>query len=91
MLFVDLRKFVGQLLLPNLISGGHSDLFPNLPFMPGGFHPTPGLPPGVRPHPGLPRPRFDPFGPLPDMNHIPGPSRRGRRSGPPGGFPPGFL
>ena len=72
----------------HLISGGHSDLFPTLPFMPGGFNPTPGIPPG----PGLlPRPRFDPFGPLPDINQMPGPSRRGRRPGRPGNFPPGFL
>lgn len=66
-----------------LISGGHNDLFPNLPFIPGGINITPGT--------GLPRPRFDPYGPLPDINQMPGPHRRGRRPGPSGGFPPGFL
>lgn len=55
--------------------------------MPGGINPTPGVAPG----PGLPRPRFDPFGPLPDINQMPGPSRRGRRSDPSGNFRFGFL
>lgn len=67
----------------SFISGGHNDLYPNLPFIPGGINPSPG--------PGLPRPRFDPYGPLPDINQMPGPSRRGRRPGPSGSFPPGFL
>jgi len=81
------QPFRGDTFPPGII-GGHSDLFPTLPFMPGGFNPTPGIPPG----PGLlPRPRFDPFGPLPDINQMPGPSRRGRRPGRPGNFPPGFL
>ena len=66
-----------------IILGGHNDLFPNLPFVPGEINPRRG--------PGLPRPRFDPYGPLPDINQMPGPSRRGRRLGPSGGFPPGFL
>lgn len=71
--------------------GGHNDLFPNLPFMPGGINPTPGVSPGT----GLPQPRFDPFGPLPDINQNPGPSRQGRhprrRPNPSFGYPPGFL
>lgn len=70
-----------------LFSGGHSDLYPNLPFMPGGINPMP----GAAPAPGMPRPRFDPFGPLPDMNQMPGPSRRGRRSGRHPNFPPSFF
>lgn len=70
-----------------LFSGGHSDLYPNLPFMPGGINPMP----GAAPAPGMLRPRFDPFGPLPDMNQMPGPSRRGRRSGPHPNFPPSFF
>lgn len=60
-------------------------MFPNVPFMPGGINP------GTLPTPGnLPRPRFDPFGPLPDMDINPGPNRRrpGRGRGR-GGFPPG--
>lgn len=72
---------------PPGIIGGHGDLFPNLPFRPGGFNPVPGLPPGA----GMPRPRFDPFGPLPGMHPIPGPPRRGPHPGPQGSFPPNFL
>lgn len=55
--------------------------------MPGGINPMP----GAAPVPGMLRPRFDPFGPLPDMNQMPGPSRRGRRSGPHPNFPPSFF
>ncbi|KAJ7376533.1 F-box only protein 7 [Desmophyllum pertusum] len=80
------QPFRGNTFPPGII-GGQSDLFPNLPFMPGGINPTH----GIRPGPGLPRPRFDPFGPLPDINQMPGPSRRGRRSDPSRNFPPGFL
>ncbi|KAL9960657.1 hypothetical protein ACROYT_G034143 [Oculina patagonica] len=83
---VGSHPFRGDPYPPGII-GGHSDLFPNLPFIPGGINPTPGAAPG----PGLPRPRFDPFGPLPDINQMPGPSRRGRRSDPSGNFRPGFL
>lgn len=56
---------------PGMI-GGNSDLYPNVPFMPGGFQPHIG--PGIRPG-RMPRPRFDPFGPLPDQDVIPGPGR----------------
>lgn len=55
--------------------------------MPGGINPMP----GAAPAPGIPRPRFDPFGPLPDMNQMPGPSRRERRSGRHPNFPPSFF
>lgn len=88
--FIGPQPSRGDTYPPGII-GGHGDLFPNLPFIPGGFNPAPGFPPGVRPGVGLPRPRFDPFGPLPDMNHIPGPPRRGPHPAPRGSFPPGFL
>ncbi|KAK3751533.1 hypothetical protein QZH41_019427, partial [Actinostola sp. cb2023] len=71
---------------PGMIGGRH-DMFPNVPFMPGGVHPNP----GSLPTPGnLPRPRFDPYGPIPDMDINPGHNRRtpGRGRGR-GGFPPG--
>lgn len=84
------QRYRGDTFPPGII-GGHRDLFPNLPFMPGGINPTPGISPGT----GFPRPRFDPFGPLPDINQNPGPSRRGRHPdrhfNPSRGFPPGFL
>ncbi|XP_031555875.1 F-box only protein 7-like isoform X2 [Actinia tenebrosa] len=72
---------------PPGILGGRHDLFPSVPYMPGGIQPVP----GSIPRPGnLPRPRFDPFGPAPDMDIIPGsrryPPGRGRGRG---GFPPG--
>ena len=73
---------------PPGIIGGNSDLYPNIPFMPGGFHPPfgPGGGPGR-----VPRPRFDPFGPSPDQDPYRG---RGRGRGDPsfgGRFGPRFL
>lgn len=83
---IETQPFRGDTFPPGII-GGHSDLYPNLPFMPGGINPMP----GAAPAPGMLRPRFDPFGPLPDMNQMPGPSRRGRRSGRHPNFPPSFF
>ncbi|EDO36247.1 predicted protein [Nematostella vectensis] len=72
---------------PPGIIGGRSDVYPNLPFMPGGFHQ-----PGHAPGPGM-HPRFDPFGPVPEMDLFPGRHPRGpgrgRGRGPFGGNPPG--